>query len=309
MESRYTQDPSNMDKIIPYIQMDKEVCIREIIQAKRCFFYDTCAFRKHANLPDASPILTFIKNEDAVVVITRTILMELASVSRTLNEEYILFLKKIKQASLKVLVLYEEAVFDVLSQCFSTNVQMNKFLEIALKVVKSKNGTISSVLDTDIALRTEIMSGDVADGTLFSRFFNKVRENKESGDDLGEEMIAACIHMLSNIPDNNEYKYIVLTEDKGAIRMINKARKNILEYLGVNTVTAVTTVALAQKLWQGMYVRTKEQIMEMFLTGNSEDKITAVVAESYDLEPQEKTMKCSELADKLMMPGTIHIYY
>lgn len=309
MAASYTDNPSNMPDIIQYIILDKSRCVQEIIMAEKCFFYDTCAFRRHANLQHPEPLFEFLKGKNGIVVITRTIIMELASASKSLNVEYIEYLKKMHQAGLKVLVVYEEIIFDVLKQCFTSNAQINKFLNIAINVAKSTTGTISSLYKSEIQLRTDIMTDGNTDSTLFVQFFNTVRGNKESGDNLGEEMIAICIHMLSNIPEPYNYKYIVMTEDKGAIRLINKIRKNLCDHIAKNTVTAVTTVVLGQKIYQENLIVTKDEVEEFVSAGITGGMVTIVASEEYDLEPQEKVLLFSEVADRIMTPNAIRIYY
>ena len=309
MTTSYTETPSNMADIMQYLIEDKSVCVREILMSERCFFYDACSFRIHANLRHPEPVFEFLKRKNGIIVIIRTILMELASASQSLNVEYVDYIKKMQQAGLKILVIYEEDIFNVLSQYFASNAKINKCLDIAVKVAKSATGTISRVYKSDTQLRTDIMSANYTNSNLYQRFFNKVRKNKESGDNLGEEMIAICIHLLSNISELHDFKYIVITEDKGAIRLINKIRKNILEYLTRKTVTAVTTVALAQKIYITGLITTKNEVEEMISSVNTGGMVTIVASEEYDLEPQEKTMSYSELTIRIMTPNAIHIYY
>ena len=87
MAASYTDNPSNMPDIIQYIILDKSRCVQEIIMAEKCFFYDTCAFRRHANLQHPEPLFEFLKGKNGIVVITRTIIMELASASKSLNAD------------------------------------------------------------------------------------------------------------------------------------------------------------------------------------------------------------------------------
>lgn len=309
MTTSYAESPSNMADITPYIITDKSSCVQEILLAEKCFFYDTCAFRKHANLAHPEPVFEFIKRKNGIIVITRTIIMELASASNSLNMEYVDYLGKMHRFGLEILVLYEEGMFDILSQCFTSNAQINKVLDVAVKGVKSSTGTISRIYKSDKQLRENIMTDNNTDRTLFARFFSAIRKNKESGGNLGEEMIAICIHMLSNIPELYDYKYIVMTEDKGAIGLINKTQKNIWDYLTKKAVTAVTTVALGQKIYQENVITTKAQVEEMVSAGAVDGTVKIVASEEYDLEPQEKTMSCSKVIDKIMTPNAIRIYY
>lgn len=43
--------------------------------------------------------------------------------------------------------------------------------------------------------------------------------------------------------------------------------------------------------------------------GVGDDIIKIVVSEEYDLEPQEKTMSCSDIVDKIMTSYAMRIYY
>lgn len=309
MTTNYTDTPLNIADIVPYVMMDKTNCAQEILMADKCFFYDTCAFRKHTELIHPEDLFDFIKRKQGIVIITRTILMELASQSQSLNLEYVDYIRKMFQSGLKVLVIYEEDIFDVLSLCFSSNAQINQFLGIAVKVAKNVTGTMTEVLKSDRSLGAELMSANNTDRMLFARFFSTVRNYKESGDSLGEEMIAVCGHMLANIPELQKYKYIVMTEDKGAIGLINKTQKNIQEYLNRRSVTAVTTVALGQKLYKENMLTTKEQVEEFISTGVVGGIVRIVASEEYDLGPQEKTMTCGDVADLIVSSQGLHIYY
>ena len=92
-------------------------------------------------------------------------------------------------------------------------------------------------------------------------------------------MIAICGHMLANVPEIQNYKYIVMTEDKGAIRLINKTQKNIWDYLRKKTITAVTTVALGQKMYLENIISTSDQVEKIVGTGivNGIVKIVAAI--------------------------------
>lgn len=309
MASVYTDNPSNMSDIVPYIILDKSICVQELLMSGKCFFYDTCSFRKHANLPNPNSIFEFIKRKNGIVVITRTIIMELASASHTLNYEYIEYLRKMHRANVKILVVYEEDMFDVLSQCFATNAQINKLLDIAVKVAKSTSKTMDDVYNSDINLRTDMLSGNHSENSLFARFFSTVRGEKKSEDNLGEAMIATCVHLLSNIPEFYDYKYIVMTEDGGAVRLINKVWNNIQKHINKSTVTVLTTPVLSQKIYQECLITTKSEILEFLYPVSEDGQIKIVVSEEYDLQPQEKKMTCIDIADKIMTPNAILIFH
>ena len=308
MEAVYVENPHNFNVIEPYVIAAKEQLVQEIIIANQCYFYDACSFRKHAHMEHPEYVFDFIKKYDGVIIITRCILMELASHSGILNSEYIEYIKKIHSAGIRVLILYEEDLFDVLNLCFTTSAVINNYLSWAVKTVKRPTSTIASVLKTNRNLLDDIMENNVTDRTLFERFFREVRANKESGDNLGEELITICIHLLANIPENYNYKYVVMTDDKGAIGLINKAAYNVLTHRGVRAFSALSTTRLAQRLYEENMVSQKEQVEKVISVGVIHNMVTIFGSEEFDLEAKEKTMTCRELAEKIVR-NKIHINY
>lgn len=66
-------------------------------------------------------------------------------------------------------------------------------------------------------LYSEVIEGkNLRQSDLYSRFFSAVRVNKEHADNLGEELIAICVHILSHMVGIKDGKLCVLTDDKGA---------------------------------------------------------------------------------------------
>lgn len=309
MATVYVENPYNFDDIARYVLIEKDTILTEILAAERMYFYDACAFRKHARMPNPQWLFQFVKKSRGIVLITRCILMELASQDGRLRSEYIAFFAKMHLDGLKVLILYEEDVGDVLEMCFSSNRKINRCLAYAVKTVKSPVSTIETTLKKDDALLHDVLVKENTNGELFRRFFGAVRKNKEQGDSLGEEMIALCVHLLSNLPNTTEYQYLIFTEDKGAVGLMNKASKNVYEHRGVRSFSVLTTPKLAQCFYEEGIVTDKLQVEEVLSINNVERVVKFLGSARYDLERKEKTMSCSELADGIVTPGAIHIYY
>ena len=309
MGESYLDNPHNFDQIETYVITEKGQVSREILMAGKCFFYDACSFRKHLHMRYPEYLFAFFKRQNGVVIVTRGILMELASHSGYLNPEYIAYIEKMYRAELKVLVMYEEDLFELLSMCFTTNEEINIFLSLAVKNVKRPTGTIESTLKTDKALFVDVLKNTAKDSRLYERFFQKVRRNKEADDNLGEELLAVIIHLLSYVPEKQSFKYIVLTEDKGAVGLLGKVQKNVFLHRKVYTFSVMTTSRLAQRLFEEKFVVRKEQVEEILSAGTGNFMIKILGSEKYDLEPKEKTMACGELAEKIVTPNAIHINY
>ncbi len=309
MGEGYLDTPHNFSEIDPYIIRNPKDAAQEILMAGKCFFYDACSFRKHLHVRETNYLFSFFAKQKGIVIITRGILMELASHSGYLNLEYIAYIKKMYMAGLKVFVIYEEDLFEVLNICFSANEKINVFLSWAVKNVKRSTGTIEHTLKEDRSLLNEVIKNPAKDSRLYARFFQKIRCNKETGDNLGEELLALCVHILGNIPEKEPFKYIVLTEDKRAIGLIGKARKNAFLYGKTNGFSAMTTNKLTQRLYEEKIINSKEQAEEILSAGAADQMVKIFASEKYDLEPKEKTMTCSELAEKIAASDAIYINF
>lgn len=192
-------------------------------------FYDTCSFRYHANMAEESidSIFAYIKEQDGIIVITRCILMELASSSGILNQEYIQYCQKISQSGLSLYVINEEDLFQVMEICFSINASINNFLVWSVRMMKGPGSTIIKTLDEDKALNDVVIKGRNPDNKgVYKRFFSSVRANKESGDNLGEELLGICLHILSQLPGEEDGKFCIITDDKEAAGKIDEKVSN-----------------------------------------------------------------------------------
>ena len=130
------------------------------------------------------------------------------------------------EAEIKVVIFNEEYTYDILSECFSTNERINEYLSWAVRMVKSPVSTITETLKNDEKLTAEVLEGkNLRQSDIYRRFFATVRENKEHADNLGEELIAICVHILSHLPGIVDGKICVLTDDKGAASKIDSAVK------------------------------------------------------------------------------------
>lgn len=310
MAKSYTDTPGQFSEIEPYILQSIEEIGKELILSPKCYFYDACSFRKHVHLKHPEFLFEYIKKTNGIVIITRCILMELCSENACLPPEYVEYFRKMHESGIKIIVFFEEEVFNILAECFTSNADINDYLSVAVKTIKTPTGTVTKTLESDKKLFSDIiLKSAVAENKLFSRFFKAVRQNKESGDNLGEEMIAICVHLLSNIPEKGEYKWVIMTEDKGAIGLFMKALNNVYQHLGKYTFSVMTTPKLAQRLFETKIISEEEQIKEVLAVGLMDDSVRILGSEEYDLNPKLKSMSSSELACMIAASGKIHINY
>jgi len=309
MEKIYKEVPDNFNELESYVITDKKEIMECLIRAEKCFFYDTCAFRNHINISNPDVIFEYEKNNSSVVVLLRGIVMEMCSNDGKLWNEHIEYIKKIYEYGIKVIVMYEEDVFDVLKAYCSDVSKINKWLILAVKCIKSKAGTIEKVLQNNSVLKKEVLlSESCLDSTFAKRLFQAIRENKTTQDNLGEELIAICTHWLANIRSVDEYKYIILTDDKKAIPTISKALHKPSEYQGMKLITVVTTAKLCALMQQDALLSSVSDVVDIFSPRCEEEIIKIFGSERYELNPSEKSMKISEFATKIIN-GSITVYF
>ena len=305
----YTEHPLNYSELKPYISEETACLATSLQKQQKLFFYDACALRKHAALSRPDPLISFFQKNACVVVITRSILMELASTGQTLQSGCISYIRALHGAGIMVVVIYEEDIFSLLEHCYSSTLQINTFLFRAVSVTKLATGAIESTLNNTPFLFQNLFVNLTADRNLFRLFFSSVRRNKEPDDNLGEELLTVCVHLLANLPSCRNYQFIVLTEDKGALFLINKALQNSYTHLKQHRFSAVTTPRLAQHLYSNGILSTQEQVQKLLSANLQGDSIGILGSGPYHLAPQRMTLSPAELAQKIISPDALYIHY
>lgn len=117
-----------------------------------------------------------------------------------------------------------------------------------------------------------------------------------------------CVAILSNIPDRKEYKYIILSEDRGSIRKLLEVSENLERHTSSKKCSLLTTSALCQILIKNRLINKSE--LQNILDITYEDRIIKVFcSEEYDLKPKEKDFNKEKLQDKLFNDINFTIYY
>lgn len=311
MAVNYTDNPYNMSEIISYVTVEKEKIVAEIYEKSKCYFYDTCSFRRHANLNNlhVEYFLKYIKNQSGIIVITRCILMELASYSGVLNREYIEHIKRINEFGIKILVIYEEDLFSVMEICYSTNKEINNYLCWAVRTINGPVSTIAKTLEKNESINNEVIKGkNLGHSGVYKHFFEAVRANKESADNLGEELIAICLHILSHIPGEENGKFCVITDDKGAASKIDTMFKKTSKQYSGKEIGIFSTPKLVQVLYRENILLNGDHLREILEIGTN-GKIVILGMCIHDIRGKEISLSKNDLADLIMQPNGIYIFF
>lgn len=309
MDRVYREIPYNYDKIEKYVITNRDDIVNEILRARRCYWYDTCAFRKHMEMPCGQLIAKYIKETSGIIVITRTILMELCSADGQLWNEHIVYIEHLVSQGIKVLLIYEEDLFDVLYTYSSEIAEINQWLSRAVKCAKSKVGKIEETIRSNNMLHKFLYEGVLCkDTNLARKLFSAVRAAKASGDNMGEELLAVCVHWLSRMRDKQSYKYIILTDDKKSIPVFGKVMKNVSEYYEVESVTLCTTVKLCYLMVQNGVVSRAEEVGGILKEIVEQGSLKVCYSGEFELKPLERTMTLQGF-EEAIFKNKIKVYY
>lgn len=312
MATTYTESRGNFCEIEAFVKTGIKEMKSIFFSAERVFFYDACSFQRHSNLADKEKniLISYFKDRGIVIFITRCILMELASDRRRLTKEHIEFLKAMNGVGVKVVIFNEEYTYDILSECFSTNDKINEYLLWAVRTVKSPVSTIGETLKADEKLTSEVIEGkNLKSSDLYQRFFTAVRGNKEPEDNLGEELISICVHILSYLPGVFDGKLCVLTDDKGTVGKIDSVMKRTNPHIRGAKIILFSTPKLVQHMFQKHVEISEDEMINLISQGVS-GNIVVMGTTAFDLKVDEKiSMTGKELVQKIMEPNGINIVF
>ncbi len=312
MATTYTENPDNFSEIATFVETGVKEIKSIFFSAEKIFFYDACSFQRHSNLAnnEKNILIKYFKERGIVLFFTRCILMELASDSHRLIDEYLDFFRELNAGGIKIVIFNEEYTYDILSECFSTNEKVNEYLMWSVRAVKSPVGTIEETLKSDEKLFSEVILGkNLKQSVLYKKFFSTVRGNKEHQDNLGEELIAVCVNILSYLPGLNDGKLCFLTDDKGAVSKFNSLmNKTNKQYKG-SQIILFSTPKLVQYMFQEHVEISEEEMIKLISRGAS-GNIAVMGITPFDLKVDEKiTLSSRELVHKIMEPNGIQIVF
>lgn len=312
MATTYTESPSIFCEIESFVETEISEIKSIFFSTEKVFFYDACSFQRHSNLADKEKdiLINYYCERGIAVFITRCILMELASNQHKLIEKYIAFIKSMNDAGVPVILYNEEFTYDILSECFSSNDKINEYLTWAVRMVKSPVSTIEETLKSDAKLYSEVIEGKtVKSSDLYKRFFTTVRGNKEHHDNLGEELISICVHILSYLPGVSDGKLCVLTDDKGAVGKIDSVMRRTNPQNRGSKIILFSTPKFVQHMFQE-HVEMSEEAMINLISQGRTGNITVMGITAFDLKVDEKiSMTSRELVQKIMEPNGIKIVF
>ena len=312
MATTYTETPDNLSEIDESVITDINEIKRIFYQVDKVFFYDACSFQRHSNLKKAEQdiLIQYFVKQRITIFFTRCILMELSGDQHCLERQYVDYIKSLNDGRVKVVLFNEEYAFNILSDCFSSIERINEYLMWAVRMAHSSVSTITDALKTDSKLNSEMYEGkNLKASDLYHRFFSAVRDNKAHEDNLGEELIAICVHILSHLPGIADGKLCVLTDDKGAAGRVDSVMKKTNPNNRGAKIIIYSTPKLVQHMLQEDVIMSEDEMVNILSQGIS-DNIVIMGLTEFDMEVNTKiSISARDLVQKLNEPNGIKIVF
>ncbi|MBR1702111.1 MAG: hypothetical protein IJ716_09170 [Lachnospiraceae bacterium] len=312
MAAAYIETPDNWLEIEAHVCTEIDDIKRVFYQADKVFFYDACSFQRHSNLKDVERdiLIRYFDRQGITIFLTRCILMELSGDQHSLERRFIDYIKSLDDAGIKVVLFNEEYAYSILSDCFSSIERINEYLMWAVRMVYSPVSTIAETLEADRKLNSEVREGkNLKASDLYQRFFSAVRGNKDHEDNLGEELIAICVHILSNLPGVADGKLCVLTDDKGAAGKIDSVMRKTSPGNRGSKIVLFSTPKLVQHMFQEQIPLSEDEMVNILSQGISANILIMGITD-YDLEVDAKiSLSCRDLAREIMKSNGIKIVF
>lgn len=139
-------------------------------------------------------------------------------------------------------------------------------------------------------------------------FFSAVRNNKSQGDNLGEEILAICLHILSYLPGESDYKFNVITEDKGARAVISNLFAKTQKQFEGRKIIIYSTPKLVKTIIEYNRLSDIDSISRILGMGSERDiKVYGTLPNEFNTT--EHTFNTHELAEILLIPDGIDIRF
>ncbi len=307
MTKKYQEVPSNFSSFESYMIYKKEEVVDAFTNAHQYFFYDTCSILHHSNSAKRQSIINYLRSKADIIIVTRTVLMELTANSFELHPVQIQYFSELYNSGLKIILFDEELIYDCLKEALSISTDdANKLLGYAIKEVSIyKTKTREVIENMDKSILNKLIGANPGNRELFSTFCQYARSLKSEGDSLAEELILICIIVLTRIPAG---RYFLISDDTRIMSQVISVNKYILRYHGRKEPYQLTTASLIQKMYKDHEIVERDDMLEILQAAFNGNVHVFYVGE-YDIQLMDQTFKCEDLIDRMINERDFIVIY
>lgn len=307
MAKKYQEVPSNFRSFESYIIYEKEKVVDAFGKAHKFLFYDTCSILHHSSSANRHIIISYLKSKADLIVITRTVLMELTANSFEVHPVQIQYFRELNTCGFEIVLFDEEVIYDCLKGALNISTEeANKLLGFAIKELRRSKTKIYEVIEKmDKPTSSKLKGTNPGNRELFNAFFHFARALKSEGDSIAEELILLCIIVLTRIPTG---RYFLISDDIRIRPQVIGVNEYILRHHGRKEPYQLTTASLVYKMYKDGLLTNRDDMIEIMKSAFTGNANTFYVGE-YDIEQKYKSFKCEELMDRLLNERDFRIIY
>lgn len=307
MTRQYQQVPSNFNDIKEYLIYEKVEIIDSFFTGENYFFYDTCSLIHHSNSSKRNYIIQYLKNKNAIIIITRTVLMELSSNDCNIHPTQANFIKELFQSGLRVLLFDEEIIVNCLKDMLgSTNEEANLLLGYAIKEVSKFKGAIYQIKNSmERSFSSKLLGDNPGSTLLYDRFFQYARSQKKQGDSLAEKLIFICIIVLSKMPRG---KYILVSDDLNIRAEVIGINGYLMDKHQIKAPFQLTTPALIYRMYKESIINRQSDMLDILSAAFSGNVNVFYIGE-YDIQIAYSSFTRTDLIKRLIDDDEFRIMY
>jgi len=307
MVKKYQEVPSNFSSFERYVIYKKEEVVDTFIKAHQYFFYDTCSILHHSNSSNRHIIINYLKSKADVIVVTRTVLMELTANSFELHPTQIQYFSELNSGGFKVILFDEEIIYNCLKEVLNiTTEEANILLGYAIKEVCRYKGKTSEIIENmDKRMSGKLKGTNPGNRELFTAFFQYARAHKSEGDSIAEELLLICIIVLTKIPLG---RYFIISDDMRMRSHVISVNDYILKHHGRKEPYQLTTSSLVYKMYKDNVLTDRDNMIEIMKSA-FKGNVNAFFVGEYDIQQRYESFKCEDLIDRLLNEKDFKIIY
>jgi len=307
MSKIYREVPDNFNDIEEYVITDPTTIVESFFKYENHFFYDTCSILHHSNAICNDRIIEFLIAQSGIIIITRTVLMELSSSTFLIDSVQIDYLRKLHENGIPILLMDEEIVLMILKDTLSiSNEVANQLLGYAVKeVCKFKTAIYNVMSAIDDGIRNRILHSNPGIDALYEPFFKAVRLQKTEKDSLAEELILICIIVLTKVPLG---KYILVSDDLKIRNSVISITEYIQKQHGLKAPMQLTTSRLVYELYKKGILTVREDMINI-LTASFHGNMKVFYIGADDIQLMYDSLTKEDLIDKMLTISEFRIVY
>lgn len=298
--------PDNFNELQPYIIQDKSIYNDILITADNIYFYDTCSLQCHSNSINRNKIISYIKNHNGIIIITKTILIELSMNNGNVQSSIIDYLHEFYNSDIPVILFNEEDLLSVLKHSSTESIsKYNKMLALSIIQVAEYKGTIYDIKNE---IKSTILQNlfSSSSQTLYKDFFKFARSCKIEDDNLGEELMFICFAILSFIPFLNTITFLSNDmKSRSSVININNYTKT---YGAKKQPYQLTTAKLLYKMHKENLLNNKDEMIELF-SKSFHGNVPIFYTDEHSITIEETKLSIDEISKLIFEKEDFIIYY